>query len=360
MIGIGVGIDYALFISTRYREALHEGADPEHVGRARDRHERARGAVRGRHGRDLAARAVPDRRVVHPGTGGRRVARGPVRDGRRGDAAPRGARLRRLHDRQVGASGARAGARRSSSSFWARWSRTLQARPVARGDRRRSRSSSSSRSRSSRLRLGVADAGNDPTKFTTRRAYDLLSQGFGPGFNGPLLVASDVRSPRRHRRDERACGTTIADDPGRRSRSARPITSPNGKGVLLQVVAEGLAPGREHDRSSSTACATTSCPTRPRAPALDVHVGGQTAVGVDLADTARAAPAVHVPGDPVAQLRAADARVPLAARAAQGRDHEPALDRRGVRRDRRDLPVGLGQEPRSASARKARSRRGCR
>ncbi len=29
MIGIGVGIDYALFISTRYREALHEGADPE-------------------------------------------------------------------------------------------------------------------------------------------------------------------------------------------------------------------------------------------------------------------------------------------------------------------------------------------
>ena len=31
MIGIGVGIDYALFISTRYREALHEGADPEHA-----------------------------------------------------------------------------------------------------------------------------------------------------------------------------------------------------------------------------------------------------------------------------------------------------------------------------------------
>src|SRR5207245_8836108 len=29
MIGIGVGIDYALFISTRFREALHEGADPE-------------------------------------------------------------------------------------------------------------------------------------------------------------------------------------------------------------------------------------------------------------------------------------------------------------------------------------------
>ena len=45
------------------------------------------------------------------------------------------------------------------------------------------------------LRLGVADAGNDPTKFTTRRSYDLLSEGFGPGFNGPLLLASNVGSP---------------------------------------------------------------------------------------------------------------------------------------------------------------------
>ena len=45
------------------------------------------------------------------------------------------------------------------------------------------------------LRLGVADSGNDPTKFTTRRAYDLLSQGFGPGFNGPLLLAGEVGAP---------------------------------------------------------------------------------------------------------------------------------------------------------------------
>ena len=44
------------------------------------------------------------------------------------------------------------------------------------------------------LRLGVADAGNDPTKFTTRRAYDLLSEGFGPGFNGPLLLAERGRA----------------------------------------------------------------------------------------------------------------------------------------------------------------------
>ena len=38
--------------------------------------------------------------------------------------------------------------------------------------------------------LGFADAGNDPASSTSRRAYDLLAEGFGAGFNGPLLVVS--------------------------------------------------------------------------------------------------------------------------------------------------------------------------
>ncbi|MEU1321096.1 MMPL family transporter [Streptomyces tibetensis] len=40
------------------------------------------------------------------------------------------------------------------------------------------------------MRLGFADAGNDPASSTSRRAYDLLAEGFGAGFNGPLLVVS--------------------------------------------------------------------------------------------------------------------------------------------------------------------------
>ena len=42
------------------------------------------------------------------------------------------------------------------------------------------------------LRLGSADQGNDPAGTTTREAYDILAEGFGPGFNGPLLVALDL------------------------------------------------------------------------------------------------------------------------------------------------------------------------
>ncbi|WP_078856636.1 MMPL family transporter [Streptomyces sp. NBRC 109706] len=41
------------------------------------------------------------------------------------------------------------------------------------------------------LRLGMADAGNDPADSTSRAAYDLLSDGFGPGFNGPLVIVTD-------------------------------------------------------------------------------------------------------------------------------------------------------------------------
>ncbi|NGO12074.1 MMPL family transporter [Streptomyces sp. HC44] len=40
------------------------------------------------------------------------------------------------------------------------------------------------------MRLGFADAGNDPASSTSRKAYDLLAEGFGPGFNGPLLVVA--------------------------------------------------------------------------------------------------------------------------------------------------------------------------
>ena len=44
------------------------------------------------------------------------------------------------------------------------------------------------------MRLAFTDAGNDPTSLTTRQAYDLLAEGFGPGFNGPLVVAAPLSS----------------------------------------------------------------------------------------------------------------------------------------------------------------------
>jgi putative drug exporter of the RND superfamily len=45
------------------------------------------------------------------------------------------------------------------------------------------------------MRLGFPDAGNDPPNTMTRQAYDLQTEGFGPGANGPVVVAADLPSP---------------------------------------------------------------------------------------------------------------------------------------------------------------------
>jgi RND superfamily putative drug exporter len=45
------------------------------------------------------------------------------------------------------------------------------------------------------MRLGFPDAGNDPPDTMTRQAYDLNAEGFGPGTNGPLVIAADLPDP---------------------------------------------------------------------------------------------------------------------------------------------------------------------
>ena len=63
------------------------------------------------------------------------------------------------------------------------------------------------------LRLGFSDEGNYGEETTTRRAYDMLAEGFGPGFNGPLLVAMSFRSPVDAAVTERL-RSAVAADPG--------------------------------------------------------------------------------------------------------------------------------------------------
>jgi putative drug exporter of the RND superfamily len=280
MIGIGVGIDYALFIATRYRESLHEGADPEAaVVYALDTSGRAvlfAGStvvisllglfligvsfIRGLAiGASLAVLFVMAAAVTLL----------PAVLGFVGHTIDKFA-LPSARKRQT-----------VEHSFWARWSRVLQARPwpaaiagllvlVVLALPVFS------------LRLGVADSGNDATKFTTRRAYDLLSQGFGPGFNGPLLVAGEVHSPADLAAAAKVA-TAIARDPDV-AQVSPPIPSPNGKGVLLQVVPKD-SPQDESTTKLVHRLRDDTVPAATSGSTLDLHVGGQTAIGVDLADT---------------------------------------------------------------------------
>ncbi len=46
------------------------------------------------------------------------------------------------------------------------------------------------------MHLGFADAGNDAKDSTTRKSYDLMADGYGPGTNGPLEVVLDTEGER--------------------------------------------------------------------------------------------------------------------------------------------------------------------
>ena len=99
MIGLGVGIDYALFIVTRYREALRAGESPEERDRHRVGHRRSCRRVRRIHGRDLAARHVHHGPRVHQRARHGRSDHRAGHDDRVGHVAARLPRVRRTADR---------------------------------------------------------------------------------------------------------------------------------------------------------------------------------------------------------------------------------------------------------------------
>ncbi|MCU1501570.1 MAG: hypothetical protein JWM12_924 [Ilumatobacteraceae bacterium] len=132
------------------------------------------------------------------------------------------------------------------------------------------------------LRLGFSDQGNDPSGSTTRKAYDLLAEGFGPGFNGTFLLVAELPA-----------GTTLA--------SLDNITTAvqNTPGV------QAISPARGNDPTNPTAAIWTVIPTTspqdqrttdlvmtiraelPKVTAgsnIDVVVTGAVATQVDFSD----------------------------------------------------------------------------
>jgi putative drug exporter of the RND superfamily len=130
------------------------------------------------------------------------------------------------------------------------------------------------------LRLGLADSGEDPSSSTSRHAYDLLAQGFGPGFNGPLQVVGAINGPGDAPRFD-AFVRDVSLHPG--IAKVLPIqTSPNGKAVVAIV----------YPRYSPQAAATTTLvkdirselPAATSGSSLAIHIGGVTAQGIDFSD----------------------------------------------------------------------------
>ncbi|MFJ3497352.1 MMPL family transporter [Streptomyces sp. NPDC086091] len=200
MIGLAVGIDYALFIVSRYRAERAEGRSPEHAaGRAVGT---AGSAVvfagltviialvglsvvnipmltkMGVAAAGTVAIAVLIALTLIPallGYAGRRVR-------------PAGEKSKLL-----GGGRAQSAEKAAKPNMGTRWASFVVRRPVAvllLGVVGLGAAAVPAGS----LELGLPDDGSQPTSTTQRRAYDLLSEGFGPGFNGPLMIVVDAKS----------------------------------------------------------------------------------------------------------------------------------------------------------------------
>jgi RND superfamily putative drug exporter len=195
LIGLGVGIDYALFIVTRHRRGLQSGLTHEEAAvTAIDTSGRAVLFAGGTVGIALLGILVLGMSFLN----GLAVACALT-------VAFTVAAAVTLLPALLGVFGMRVLSRRQrhrlaghttapgSGGLWARWSGTVERRPAVLATAAAAVMVILAIPVLS-VRLGSTDQGNDPSSTTTRQAYDLLAKGFGPGFNGPLLLVAQTSS----------------------------------------------------------------------------------------------------------------------------------------------------------------------
>ena len=133
------------------------------------------------------------------------------------------------------------------------------------------------------LRLGFADEGNFGEETTTRKAYDLLAQGFGPGFNGPLLLVTGVPDGT----DPAALATVteaVDTDPGVAFVSPGIPNDPVAPTAALWRVIPTSAPQDEATTDLVSRLRDDVLPKVAGEAGLDVVVTGGVAVNVDFSD----------------------------------------------------------------------------
>jgi RND superfamily putative drug exporter len=290
MIGLGVGIDYALFILTRFREAYTVpgptfGDARAAVVQAMDTSGRAVlfagcTVVIALLGMMLLGVDFLYGVAISASLGVLLVMLGSLTllPALLTIAGPRLARGSRRARRRAAAAEAASTPTSARPGAWVRWSAFVERRPLAIAFASAALMLLIA-APAMALRLGSSDAANDPAQQTTHKAYELLAQGFGPGFNGPLLVVAKV--PQRNSVGQ--LSSAIAA-----TRGVSSIVPPklNSSGEVATITV--------YPRSSPQAYATTQLVQRLRdrvVPAvaartgITVYVGGVTAGAVDFATT---------------------------------------------------------------------------
>jgi RND superfamily putative drug exporter len=276
MIGLGVGIDYALFIVSRYRDALARLRPPED-------------AV-------VEALTTAGRAVLFAGCTVMISVLGMMLMG-----------LSFLYGLAIGTSIAvaiavaaaltllpallgfigfnidklsihRKNKVRTRISLWTRWADFVQRRPIPVAVIGFSILAAASMPLFS-LRLGMADAGNNPEGSITKTAYDLTASGFGAGANGPMLVVADTS--RGSASDLPSVAEELRQVPG-----VVMVTdfqpSPNGNAAIATLFTS-TGPQDKATESLVHHLRQDVIPSAIDGTDLKIHVGGQTASGMDFA-----------------------------------------------------------------------------
>ncbi len=283
MIGLGVGIDYALFVVTRFRTGLREGLEVrEAVLLSMDTAGRAvlfAGAtvvvamlglfaigVDFLHGPALAASLA----VLLTMSAALTLLPALL--------SKVGTRIDRLRLPLLN----RGGAAAEEGRNWTRWSRAIQRRPwtaaiascafliilaipVFSMD------------------LGSADAGTDGADTSTRRAYDLLVEGFGPGFNGPLQVVVDLpagTTASQSRSDLEDLGRDLAATPGVATVSPATVNDAGNTAVIQLFPTSSPQVNATSDLVESLRSGVL--PPAEQQLGFTAYVGGQTAIYDDF------------------------------------------------------------------------------
>jgi RND superfamily putative drug exporter len=126
------------------------------------------------------------------------------------------------------------------------------------------------------MRLGFADAGTDNPAKTSRKAYDLLADGFGPGFNGPLVVVSEGDQAAAQ-----ALGEKLAADPGIAAVTPPQLT-PDGK-IATVLAFPKSAPQDAATSELVNRLRDTTLPELESQTRATYLVGGATAAADDFA-----------------------------------------------------------------------------
>jgi RND superfamily putative drug exporter len=281
LIGLGVGVDYALFIVTRYRQALMRGHTSEEAAiQALDTSGRAvlfagitvciallgmfALGVGFLYGVAVAASIVVACTVLAA------LTLLPALLGFFGPKVLRRSQRRALAAGELTST--------DESPAWARWAGRLEARPAL----------AAAAAALVMLvlavpflsiRPGASDQGSDPAATTTRKAYDLLAQGFGPGFNGPLQLVAKVATPQQRAQFRQVVAATAKTDGV--VTTSPPVLLGHGRDV---AVAQVFPRGSPQDKSTSDLVGRLRTDVVPAAAQgkVKVMVGGQTALFIDF------------------------------------------------------------------------------